>query len=64
MVLFPVPTIARDLHERLWDNHKIEIPGIEWRGGQYLRLSCQLYTTKEHIDKLVAALRIELKKPE
>lgn len=45
---------------RLFDRHRVEIPCIEWRGRQLLRLSIQGYNTRADIDALLAALAEEL----
>lgn len=56
MTILPVPAPAAELHQRLWDEYQIEIPGIEWQGQNFLRISVQAYTTPEHIDRLVSAV--------
>jgi isopenicillin-N epimerase len=47
---------ARGLHERLWREHRIEIPVESLHGHTLLRLSVQAYTTESDCDRLVAAL--------
>jgi isopenicillin-N epimerase len=50
---------APDLSERLFTGHRVEIP-VERRGCELLRLSVAAYTTREEIDRLLAALAREL----
>lgn len=57
MVAFPVPVddpIA--LREALYRDYRIEIPGIRWQEGSYLRVSVQGYTTAAELDLLVEAV--------
>lgn len=57
MVAFPVPVddpIA--LRETLYRDYQIEIPGIRWQAGSYLRVSVQGYTTAAELDLLVEAV--------
>jgi selenocysteine lyase/cysteine desulfurase len=58
MALMPVPGNARELHKRLWEEFRVEIPGIVWKGRHFLRASCQFYTTRADIDRLLACLKI------
>lgn len=44
------------LQEQLWTRYAIEAPIIAWQGRQLVRVSCQLYTAREDIDRLVSAL--------
>jgi len=57
MVLLPVPDNAKELHAKLWNDYKVEIPGIIWAGKNYLRISCQMYTMLTDVDRLVSCLR-------
>jgi isopenicillin-N epimerase len=57
MALLPVPAPADVLHRRLWEEYRVEIPGIQWGGANFLRISIQAYNTPEHVDRLVAGLR-------
>jgi isopenicillin-N epimerase len=50
---------APDLSERLFTGPRVEIP-VERRGCELLRLSVAAYTTREEIDRLLAALAREL----
>ncbi len=45
------------LKSRLYDEHKIEVPLIQWRDKQFVRISVQGYNTQEDIDALVNALQ-------
>ncbi len=61
MALAPLPAVdARQLQRDLWQQHGIEVPVIDFRGRQHLRVSCHLYNTPRQIDTLVAALRQHL----
>lgn len=64
MVLLPLPrhVDARALHNSLWNTHQVEIPGITWEGQPFLRISVQMYTTREDVDCFVRALKTELDK--
>ena len=44
------------LQERLWRGSGIEVPIVDFAGGRYIRVSCHLYNTPEHVDRLVEAL--------
>lgn len=48
------------LQNHLWEQHRIEIPVVHWHGRRFIRVSCHLYTTPEHIDLLLDALRSAL----
>ena len=55
-----VPLLPGDrakLQEILWQQHRIEVPIVDWNGCRYIRVSCHFYNTPEQIDRLVAALR-------
>ena len=58
MIALPLPPgEARPLQQALWQRCQIEIPVIDWHGGRHVRVSCHLYNTMQHIDRLVDALR-------
>ncbi len=40
----------------LWEKHRIEVPVIEHREGNFLRVSTHFYNTEEEIDRLAAIL--------
>jgi isopenicillin-N epimerase len=48
------------LKSRLYDEHKIEIPLIQWQDKQFVRISVQGYNSQEDIDALVHALKVLL----
>jgi selenocysteine lyase/cysteine desulfurase len=50
---------APGLSERLFTRHRVEIP-VDRYGSDLLRLSVAAYTTREEIDRLLAALAREL----
>jgi isopenicillin-N epimerase len=61
MVAVPLPPgECVDLQRRLLENHRLEIPVIDWNGQRLIRVSCPLYIGREAIDLLVTALRAEL----
>ena len=48
------------LKSRLYDEHKIEVPLIQWQDKQFVRISVQGYNSQEDIDSLVNALKVLL----
>lgn len=50
------------LKSRLYDEHRVEVPLIQWRDRQFIRISVQGYNTREDIDALVDALQVLLPK--
>lgn len=48
------------LKSRLYDEHKIEVPLIQWQDKQFVRISVQGYNSQEDIDALVNALNVLL----
>lgn len=50
------PGDADALHQRLFLEHKIEVPVFDWNGRRLLRVSCHLYTTTDGVDRLVKVL--------
>jgi isopenicillin-N epimerase len=56
MTILPIPAPAAEMHQRLWDEYQIEIPGIAWQGHNFVRISVQAYTTPEDIDRLINAV--------
>jgi isopenicillin-N epimerase len=58
MVVAPLPRVT-DLTEfqaRLYDEHRVEVPCIEWNGRHLIRVSVQGYNTERDIDVLIKAL--------
>jgi len=61
MATIPLPPCdAEELKRRLYDNHRIEVPVIEWGGRQFVRVSVQGYNTPENVEALVRALEVLL----
>jgi isopenicillin-N epimerase len=50
------PGVPHPLQTRLAEEFQIEVPLIEWQDRMHIRVSCHLYNTPEHIDRLVDAL--------
>jgi isopenicillin-N epimerase len=46
---------------RLYVNHKVELPCIQWQNEQFIRISIQGYNTMDDIKRLLNALKCELK---
>jgi len=44
------------LQAKLWEQHRIEVPIMHWKGRRLIRVSCHLYNTTADIDRLCAAL--------
>jgi isopenicillin-N epimerase len=58
MAIAPLPPIG-DLpafKRRLYDEHHIEVPCVQWGDRQFIRLSIQGYNTEDDINALLAAL--------
>lgn len=47
------------LQVTLRETHGIETPVASWNGRRFLRVSCHLYNSAEHIDRLIAAVQQE-----
>ncbi len=56
----PVDTDIASLKTRLYDEHRIEVPLVEWNGNKLIRVSVQGYNTKRDVDKLCHALPLLL----
>ncbi|MRR10534.1 aminotransferase class V-fold PLP-dependent enzyme, partial [bacterium] len=56
-VPLPAQTDVPELKRRLYDEYRIEIPGIEWNGHKLLRMSAQGYNTRADFSRRLAALR-------
>jgi isopenicillin-N epimerase len=57
MAHVPLPPGDRaKLQDILWQQHRIEVPIVDWNGRRYIRVSCHFYNKPEQIDLLVAAL--------
>jgi isopenicillin-N epimerase len=61
MGIAPLPRLDWvQLKSRMYDEHKIEVPVVEWKDRQFIRISVQGYNSQEDIDALVQALRVLL----
>lgn len=61
MVAVPLPPgDCEDLQRRLLENHKLEVPIVDFHGSRLIRVSCPAYIGREAIDLVVEALRQEL----
>ena len=47
---------AARVRRRLWEEHRIEVVAEEWNDRQLLRISVQIYNTREDLQTLVEAL--------
>ena len=45
------------LQKAIWEGFRIEVPCSRHAGQRLLRVSCHLYNTQQHIEKLYDALR-------
>jgi isopenicillin-N epimerase len=50
------PCDAGQVRRRLWEEHRIEVVAEEWNGRPLLRVSVQIYNTRDDLQTLVAAL--------
>ncbi len=48
------------LKARLYDEHRIEVPLIEWQDRHFIRISIQGYNTRADVDALLDALKLLL----
>jgi len=57
MISLPVPADdAPRLQDALWEQFWIEVPVFDWQDRKLVRVSCQVYTSPEDIDRLTVAL--------
>lgn len=57
MVALPLPTCdAARVQARLYDEFRIEVPILVWRNRPHIRISIQVYNTREDVERLVDAL--------
>ena len=59
MVSIPLPTklSPEALQQRLFNDFRIEVPIVYWKGKTLIRVSVQAYNTSGHLQKLVSALK-------
>ncbi len=57
-------SVSNLLQHALWRDYGIEVPIVEIGGRRYIRVSCHLYTTTEHLDRLAEGLAKLLAKGE
>jgi isopenicillin-N epimerase len=53
----PPDTDMADLKFRLYAEHRVEIPLLEWHGNKLIRLSLQGYNSRRDLDRLLMALK-------
>lgn len=58
LAVTPLPATVNpmEIKRRLYDEYHIEIPGIQWRGRHFVRVSVQGYSTEADLAALEAAL--------
>lgn len=49
------------LQSQLWERFRIEVPIVYFANRWLVRVSCHLYNTEDDIERLVAALKVELR---
>lgn len=54
------PGAAAALHDRLWDDHRIEVPVTAFAGRLWVRVSAQIYNELEEYHRLAEAVLKEL----
>lgn len=52
----PASTDVQQLKSWLYEEHRIEVPILDWRGRKFVRVSIQGYNTRREVDALVKAL--------
>jgi isopenicillin-N epimerase len=56
MAAFPLPACDGEaVQRRLYEEYQVEVPVIEWNGGQLVRVSVQGYNTHADLEALLAA---------
>ncbi len=53
----PVSADASEIHRRLYEDFRIEIPVVDWNGHKMVRISIQAYNTTADADTLINALK-------
>ena len=54
------PSNLKALKQRMYDEHKVEVPLIEWNGMHLIRVSIQAYNDRHDADALLDALKVLL----
>jgi selenocysteine lyase/cysteine desulfurase len=61
MCVAPLPAngglSAQELQRRLWEEHQVEIPIVEWHGYRFARLSIQAYNSVADVERLLDGLQ-------
>lgn len=62
MVMCPIPADSdvTEVKRRLYDEHRIEIPNIDWNGHKGVRVSFQGYNTADDLENLLHGLQTVL----
>jgi isopenicillin-N epimerase len=61
MAIAPLPrSDLAVLKSRLYNEHKIEVPLVQWQDQQFIRISIQGYNDQADVDQLLEALKILL----
>jgi isopenicillin-N epimerase len=47
---------AEALQAKLYDEHRIEVPVVDWDGTWWIRPSCQIYNTDQQYERLADAV--------
>ena len=56
----PQPDLAA-FKSRLYDEFRVEVPGIQWQDAQFIRISIQGYNRREDVETFIGALQELLK---
>lgn len=59
MGIAPLPPVGdvREFQKRLYQEHQVEVPILEWNGRPFVRISVQGYNTQADLDRLRQGLR-------
>ncbi len=58
----PADSDVNEIKRRLYDEHRIEIPQIDWNGWKGIRVSFQGYNTSNDLEHLLTGLQSVLGK--
>jgi isopenicillin-N epimerase len=53
----PESTDVKSLQKWLYEEHRIEVPVIDWRGKKFVRVSIQGYNSHREVEALTEALK-------